>query len=181
MFKQYINMDNNELCALGYKYYQEQNYPKAIEFWLKAANRDCAIAQYNLGLMYLENDRGVNQNYLEASKWFKKAADNGDPDALYNLGIMYDNGEGVSQDYNEAFDCFKQVAEQYDDADAECALGIMYYYGQGVRKNKAKAVKYYELAASQGHTEARDRLDTMRRNKSPSLKFFAPPNPKFLI
>ncbi len=48
---------------------------------LKAqAEKGEALAQYNLGVHYIEG-KGVLTNQVEGAKWFRKAADQGDPAA----------------------------------------------------------------------------------------------------
>ena len=53
-----------------------QDYSKAREWYLKAANQGHADAQYNLGVMYYQG-QGVRQNTASAKEWFGKACDNG--------------------------------------------------------------------------------------------------------
>lgn len=40
-------------------------------------------------------------------------------------------------------------------------MGIVYKNGEGVIKNLDEAVKYYRLAAKQGHKESKERLKTL--------------------
>ena len=60
-------------------------------------NRETAVAQYNLGVMY-DNGQGVPQDYKTAVKWYTLAAEQGTAVAQYNLGTMYALGNGVIQD-----------------------------------------------------------------------------------
>ena len=52
-----------------------------------------AIAQANLGLMYMQG-RGVLQNDAESVKWYRKAAEQGYARGQYNLGWLYYKGRG---------------------------------------------------------------------------------------
>jgi TPR repeat protein len=56
-------------------------------------------------------------------------------------------------DYKTAFVEFKALADQ-GDAEAQFFLGHMYVYGRGVPEDAAEAVKWYRLAADQGHPPA---------------------------
>ena len=56
----------------------------------------------------------------------------------------------------------KLLAEQ-GDADAQYRLGYMYFFGDGVPENKAKAAKWYRLAAEQGEVFSQARLDSHER------------------
>ena len=99
----------------------------------KAANQGYALAQSDLGAMYL-NGYGVSQDYKRAVEWYIKAANQGFVVAQYNLGSMYSNGKGVSQDYKKAFEWFTKAANQ-GLADAQYVLGNMYSNGNGVSQD----------------------------------------------
>ncbi len=66
----------------------------ALREWRPLAEQGNALAQFNLGLMYMEG-KGVPQDDAEAVKWYRKAAEQGVTEAQYNLGLMYDDGRGV--------------------------------------------------------------------------------------
>ena len=53
---------------------------KAVEWWQKAAKQGDAVAQHNLGFMYLTG-RGVAQNDRNAVEWWQKAAAQGEENA----------------------------------------------------------------------------------------------------
>lgn len=57
-------------------YIDHQNYPKAKEYLLKAAELNHPEAQYNLGVMYYEG-LGVEVDKAVAKEWFLKALNNG--------------------------------------------------------------------------------------------------------
>lgn len=67
-----------------------QDYKKAIEWYLKAANQiydsndirstGISYAQYNLGQMYAKGE-GVPRNTVIALEWFKKGCNNEDEDS----------------------------------------------------------------------------------------------------
>ena len=81
--------------------YNRGDYDAALQEWRPLAEQGNAVAQLNLGFMYV-NGYGVPQDYEEAIKWYRRAADQGNARAQYNLGLMYDNGYGVPQDYIQA-------------------------------------------------------------------------------
>ncbi len=66
-----------EPSKLGQMYYRgvgvPQDYTKALEWWLIAAERGIADAQYNVGVMYA-NGEGVRRDYVQAHMWFSIAA-----------------------------------------------------------------------------------------------------------
>ncbi|KAI7817195.1 hypothetical protein BC939DRAFT_466762 [Gamsiella multidivaricata] len=61
-----------------------QDYSKAMEWYLKAANRGHADAQFILGTMY-NCGMGVPRDHSKAREWCLKAADQGHVDAQYSL------------------------------------------------------------------------------------------------
>ena len=76
--------------------YQEEP-PKAVKWYRKAAEQDHADAQTKLGVCYFSGE-GVAKDFAEAAKWYRKAAEQGHANAQYNLGVCYDNGRGVAKD-----------------------------------------------------------------------------------
>lgn len=68
--------------------YQRGDYETAFRLTKGLAERGDAVAQYQLGTMYL-NGEGTRQNAAEATKWFRLAADQCDPRAQLSIGISY--------------------------------------------------------------------------------------------
>ncbi|XP_030067359.1 death ligand signal enhancer [Microcaecilia unicolor] len=56
-------------------------------------------------------------------------------------------------DLNTAFSCFQAAADR-GYSKAQYNIGVCYEQGKGVAKDTEKAVKYYQLAASHGHSMA---------------------------
>lgn len=75
----------------------------------KAAEQGDAIAQYNLGLHYVDG-RGVAKSDAEAVKWYRKAADQGNADGQFELGYMYESGKGVAKDEAQAAKWYQKAA-----------------------------------------------------------------------
>ncbi|MBC8095085.1 MAG: sel1 repeat family protein [Akkermansiaceae bacterium] len=63
-----------------------QDYPRAMEWYFKAAKQNHPLAQFNLGIMYA-NGQGVTRNDQEAAIWFGKSARLGDAGAQHRLGM----------------------------------------------------------------------------------------------
>jgi len=55
------------------------NYEVAVHWYTKSAEQGYAMAQINLGMLYIRGE-GVTQNSLEAYKWFYIAEENGEAD-----------------------------------------------------------------------------------------------------
>ena len=57
---------------------------EAVKWWLKAAERGHAVAQFNLANMYYAG-KGVPKDYPEAYAWYSIATANGDEQAKESL------------------------------------------------------------------------------------------------
>jgi TPR repeat protein len=78
-----------------------QNYPEAMRWDRRAADKGHAPSMVNLGYMYGHGE-GVPPDLAEMRRWYLKAADKNHPSAQANLGYMYAHGQGVPQDFTEA-------------------------------------------------------------------------------
>ncbi|VTU08100.1 tetratricopeptide repeat protein [Actinobacillus porcinus] len=85
-----------EKFSRAVQYDEQQNYQAAFPIFKELAEQGYAVAQFNLGVMY-ENEQGVNQNYHQAARWYQKAAEQGNAKAQAVLGLMYILGQGVRQ------------------------------------------------------------------------------------
>jgi TPR repeat protein len=86
----------------GLDAYQKGDYVGATKEWRPLAEAGDPIAQYNLGLLYLDG-HGVPQSSAEAANWFRRAAEQDYTEAQHNLGAMYGSGQGVKRDYVQAY------------------------------------------------------------------------------
>jgi uncharacterized protein len=86
----------------GLDAYQKGDYVGAVKEWRPLADGGDAVAQYNLGLLYLDG-HGVPQSPMEASNWFRRAAEQDYTAAQHNLGAMYASGQGVKRDFVQAY------------------------------------------------------------------------------
>ncbi|MSU60997.1 MAG: sel1 repeat family protein [Pedosphaera sp.] len=125
-----------------------QDYPEAIKWYRKAADKGFAKAEYNLGVLY-EIGQGVPRDEAEAARWYRKAADQGHSDSQYNLAAMYGLGRGVKRDPKEAFKWYERAAEQ-GDALACYNLAERYERAKDVGQDLVEAYKWHSLAAERG-------------------------------
>ncbi len=86
----------------GLDAYQKGDYVGAAKEWRPLAEQGDPIAQFNLGLLYLDG-HGVPQNPVEAANWFRRAAEQDYTQAQHNLGAMYGSGQGVKRDLIQAY------------------------------------------------------------------------------
>ncbi len=128
----------------------------AAKWYLEAARQGNALAQYNLGKKYLSG-RGVIADPKEAQKWFLRAAEQGLVEAYFCAGQGYANDK-THPDYANAFTMFRKAAERSGDdpgyAPAQHALGYIFQTGKLREKNDKEAMKWYQMAASQGFADS---------------------------
>jgi TPR repeat protein len=86
-----------------------RDYPKAREWFEKAASKGDARAMFKLGALYANG-----QDYPKAREWFEKAAGKGDVGAMFRLGMLYTYGQGVTRDYAKAREWYENAADKGD-------------------------------------------------------------------
>ena len=140
----------------------EQDYARAMEWYLRAAEAGDKYATRNVGLLY-KNGYGVKQDYDKAMEWYLKAADLGSAAAMNNIGIMYKKGEGVKQDYGKAMEWYLKAAD-LGSAAAMNNIGVMYGKGEGVKQDYGKAMEWYLKAAKAGSEYAMENIGFYYKN-----------------
>lgn len=83
--------------------YLQGDYTKAVELVRPLAEQGNVLAQYNLGVMYAD-EQGKKHDYQEAVKWFRLAAEQGDADAQVWLGAAYAGGRGCYPRFSRSSD-----------------------------------------------------------------------------
>ena len=160
------SLDASAQYNMGQMYYfgrgVERDYVKAMEWYLRAAEKGHADAQYNIGCMY-SNGLGVERDYVKAMEWYLKAAEKSDADAQNNIGYMYHHGLGVERDYAKAMEWYLRAAEK-GNAVAQNNIGYMYHYGHGVERDYAKAMEWYLKAAENGNSSAQNHIGELYEN-----------------
>jgi len=133
---------------LGWKYLWGKGVPndtsKAIFWFQKAAEQDCAEAERQLALIY-SGGFGVPQDTQESQKWWKlaatqyeKDAENGDSEALYQLGGLYAEGHGVPQDIAKARQWYRKAAASGNES-AQWQLKVLEDEQQGAFETRKQA------------------------------------------
>lgn len=122
---------------MGSQLYSDQEYKKAIDFFLKSADLGNPVALTSLGVCYF-NGNGTEQSYSKAIEYFQKACDLVNSDGLVNLALCYDNGDGVEQDCSKAIELYQKAAD-FENSEALLNLALHYINGQGIEKDNSKA------------------------------------------
>lgn len=117
-----------------------QDWSKELE---KKAKKGDAVAQYEVGICYLEG-KGVAQDYKKATKWLKKSMDQGNEDARAKFYSCYSKDLEI-------------LAYYFDDIEAQYGLGLAYLNGTGVAVDKEAAAEWFYKAKNNGHKEACDK------------------------
>lgn len=154
--------DANAQFKLGTFYHKAeefQNYQKAIEYYLLAANQGHPLALCGLGTIYREG-LGVEKNDRKAFEYFQAAANKGEVHALIILGDFYLKGNGVEKNDHQAFVCYQTAANQ-GHVSGWYAMALMYEKGRGVTQDAVEALRLYRLAADQDYEPARLRLQQL--------------------
>ncbi len=150
---------------------------QSLKWAQKAADQGSAWAQNYLGVAYYDG-MGVEQNYKKAFELYSKSAEQGNELAQYNLGVCYDYGNYVERDfekavewYTKALDLGVDVSAEFSDKDVyseivdkQYKLATNFLYGNGSEEELSKAVKWYTIAAENGHPLAQYELGVCYMN-----------------
>jgi TPR repeat protein len=132
------------------------NLAKAKYYYEKSAQKNCNVAAYDLGAIYL-GGHGEPADASKAVYWFKRAAKQNFAPALYQLANCYESGIGGCHSAAARFKLLKRAAlASY--SPAEFKLGQMYEAGQGTAKDLDAAATWYLKAALNGSGEAIERI-----------------------
>lgn len=128
----------------------EQNYGKALNLYLRAAEAGDPEAQYISGGMYFKG-LGAEKNFLKAFKLLHEAAMSGKSSAESEqiIGQGFLLGSGVPKNYQKALQWYTSAAEN-GNRDAQNELGFMYFVGSGVEQDAEKGAAYFLEAAYNG-------------------------------
>jgi uncharacterized protein len=128
----------------------EQNYEKALNLYLRAAEAGDPEAQYISGGMYFKG-LGTEKNFLKAFKLLHEAALSGKTSAESEqiIGQGFLLGSGVPKNYQKALQWYTSSAEN-GNRDAQNELGFMYFVGSGVEQDAEKGAAYFHQAAYNG-------------------------------
>lgn len=91
----------------------EQSYKKAFLLYVTAAEKECPMAEYELGMCY-HNGKGVQQSDENALFWLTKSAEHGYAAAQAELGWFYSQGIACDASYFTAIYWWTKAANQGD-------------------------------------------------------------------
>lgn len=149
--------------------FSESNKACPASSWRRSAEAGDARAQYELGGCY-ENGEGAGIDRTESVRWYRMSAQGGYAPAQFIMGYFCQEDFRLEHDSGEIIRWYRQAAAQ-GYAKAQYNLGYYYARGQfevfrslpggarassmiGIPKNPVEAVKWYRMAAEQGHVTA---------------------------
>lgn len=125
---------------------------QGVEYYKKAAEKECPLAAYALGVCYLEG-KGVRKSNNLAKEAFKNGCHFGSRYLRY-YPTIYEEARSVAlKDHSRYFEWLKKAAS-LDDADSLAMLGIFYFNGDWCEKNDIEAKKNFEIASQKGDSHA---------------------------
>jgi tetratricopeptide (TPR) repeat protein len=137
-------LNNNDYYQLGYAYYKQADYEKAVETFNKIVDGENQTAQnayYHLGQSYIKRNRSA-----DALNAFKKACEQDydatiKEDATYNYAkLSYENGNP----YNSVPEVILDFLEKYPNSDKQAEMNAFLIDSYFTSKNYAEALKLLE-------------------------------------
>lgn len=129
-----------------------QDFLKAWECYRNAWEAGSEEA-YKEAKRLLDEGR-ANPSVSVVKEWYRKCIAKRHNEVWYDLGKLYDEGKEGERDVKEAFQCYLVAARTAHVVEAQYVVACMYEQGEGVQPNLHEAVRWYQEAAKQGHTQA---------------------------
>ncbi|KKB08610.1 SEL1-like repeat protein [Devosia chinhatensis] len=155
--------------AAGVHAMQAGNPQGARDIWLQLAEQGDAVAQSNLGGLYLTSALGA-PNYEEAVRWFRMAAEKDNVSALVSLGHLYRVGvnQAIPMDRAGAIEYFRR-------ADAQGSSEAAYFFGELTLQNQSSVtapdgVNAIRRSAEAGFPPAMHRIGTFLQSGTYTTK-----------
>lgn len=157
--------DRAALTLLGQYYYDNGEPKKALNYWQRGAELECADCQALLADLYFE-DKFVDSDL--SYKYAKLACEQNNPLGYFILGSCLLTGWGVNQDINHAIKCLEKYEEMTSTGDGYYMIGE-YYHTELEPANIPKAIEYYQKAIESGNKDALEAIshcyDTIKNYK----------------
>jgi len=113
VLKLFAPMSGEECFNRAATLYNGKDYPKALRWFCKSADRGCTEGQYRAGWMLAWGDEGVSQNGRKAESYLTCAAEKGHVDAMIQLAFLYEDGRGIEKSPVQALHWFSLAAARH--------------------------------------------------------------------
>jgi TPR repeat protein len=148
--------DPDAMTKIGSLYYYGfgvgRSFPKAAEWYEKAAQLGFVQAQFNLANLYYDGN-GVDRDRKQAARWYTAAAQGGSAKAQFYLAQMYEDGEGVDENQDTALQWYQKASDQ-GLREAQYTLGNKLVNGNGVEADPTKGSDLVLKSAEQKYVPA---------------------------
>lgn len=130
--------NDDDLFALGKKYYDNGDYSKAFTALYPLAQNENSDAQITIALMYMRESSWENKDFKRGIVWLDKAIKNGNKEAISILNYAKQIDE-----VNQAGSIIEMKKQCTNGVARACSgLGAKYYTGTHVTKSISEAEKY---------------------------------------
>jgi hypothetical protein len=154
LFPKYVALN---LFEMGQRFFAEQRYSDAFYSWGQAALLQHAASHAFISQLLIEGRRFVNKDLKLACRFAQLGAELGCAHSKGVLGYCLISGKGASN----VVDGLKLARESLAAGSSFGQFALGEYYNSWAVKNYDKAVQYYQLAATQGHSSAQHKLGLM--------------------
>lgn len=126
----------------------EQDYAKAVDWYLRAIELNEVRAHCNLGWLY-QSGLGVSEDKVRAFELLSFGAEQAVPVAMASIGVMLLKGEGCRADVERGFKVLEEAFEAGYSNAANCIADAL-FAGEAVEKDEDQAFSWLKRAAEQG-------------------------------
>ena len=148
----------------GQRFYGEQRFSEAVERWGRAALLQHAPSHAHVSDMLIDGRPGVAKDEERAFAFASAGAALGCAHSKGALGRCCLGGFGVAEDESRGL-ALGRESEAAGSCFGQYDVGWCYHFGEGVADDCAdrhsEAVRFYRLAAVQGHATAQNNLGIM--------------------
>lgn len=161
----YSTSETDKLKYAAQKYYWgkgvDQDYAKALDLYLQAAQLGDTEAKYIAGGMFYKGiGTPINQKMAFNLLYGAAIQGNSTPHSQKILGQLFLTGSTTPRNYAEARKWYTLAAEN-GDKESQSELAFLYFTGKGGDRNLEKAFYWYERSAIQGLAVAQYSLGIM--------------------
>lgn len=177
--------DSNYLVNKGTKYFYDQDYEVALDYYQLAAAMGNGKAIGNIAYCYMYG-KGVPEEVDFALSYFHIANDLRDVDSFYKLGRIYCNGDGVEKDHELGVYYYQtalaelleseNLQEQFEHPALFYALALEKLPGGGLSESVSSSYKYllianmgYQLAIDDGAYYFEKELEEIKNKMNDSI------------
>ena len=158
--------DVKEQIKIGKYFYDKnrsQDYEKALEWYLKAAEQGDEDSEYMVRVLYSKLE-----DYNNLLKWCKKGIEQNQTNAKYTMGLIFLKGYGVEKNILKAKEWYEKAAED-NDSFSQYRLGRLYFDENEIENDYKQAAYWIEKAAENKYQPAINFLPIIKNYTIPVM------------